>query len=250
LTAKISENETLAKKIALLKENLDKLSIASKQKIEKVKKDLTGKLGLLQTQKVSVEKKLSAELEREKQLIAEKEELQDKVEFLKKELESTNSNNEQLQSQIDELNKELEVKDKELQELKAEKEKIAQKAEAKQKLLTTFSLTNVQFKNNSSELTKESKDRLDITAEKIKKYGKGFRFEIQGHTDNRGNEAYNIKLSTKRAEATKKYLVEKGVPADILTTKGFGSSMPIADNNTKEGRSKNRRVVFIIHEEK
>ncbi len=66
------------------------------------------------------------------------------------------------------------------------------------------------------------------------------------HTDNQGNENFNIKLSARRAEAVKKYLISKGVPADILDTKGFGSSKPIADNSTEEGRSKNRRVEFII----
>ncbi len=53
-------------------------------------------------------------------------------------------------------------------------------------------------------------------------------------------------MSTKRAESVKEYLVSKGVPADILVTKGFGSSKPIADNNTSEGRKRNRRVVFVI----
>ncbi len=66
------------------------------------------------------------------------------------------------------------------------------------------------------------------------------------HRQTQGDENFNIKLSAKRAEAVKNYLISKGVPANILTTKGFGSSKPIADNNTIEGRKKNRRVVFVI----
>ncbi len=103
----------------------------------------------------------------------------------------------------------------------------------------------MQFKPASAVLTDESKKRLDKIAETIKKHS-NLEYEIQGHTDNTGDENFNIKLSAKRAEAVKNYLISKGVPANILTTKGFGSSKPIADNNTIEGRKKNRRVVFVI----
>lgn len=70
--------------------------------------------------------------------------------------------------------------------------------------------------------------------------------EIQGHTDNKGGDDYNQKLSEDRANAVKKYLVDKGVKAERVIAKGFGLSKPIATNDTAEGREKNRRVEFII----
>lgn len=69
---------------------------------------------------------------------------------------------------------------------------------------------------------------------------------IEGHTDSKGTDAYNMKLSQQRADNVMKYLVAKGISASRLTAKGFGESMPISDNNTDEGRQKNRRVVAVI----
>jgi OOP family OmpA-OmpF porin len=63
-----------------------------------------------------------------------------------------------------------------------------------------------------------------------------------GHTDNVGSDAYNQKLSERRAAAVKDYLVSKGIPASKITTIGKGESQPVATNKTKEGRQKNRRV--------
>ena len=126
------------------------------------------------------------------------------------------------------------------------KEKAEAKAkEAKQELEKAFSLTHVEFRTGSAILTKESKKRLDKAVATIKKY-EGYRYNIQGHTDNRGKESFNKKLSAKRAKAVKDYLVSQGVDESILSHEGFGSEQPIADNNTKEGREKNRRVVFEI----
>ena len=70
--------------------------------------------------------------------------------------------------------------------------------------------------------------------------------EIQGHTDNVGGADYNNTLSENRANAVKKYLVDKGVKAERVTAKGFGLSKPIDTNDTPEGRAKNRRVEFYI----
>jgi OOP family OmpA-OmpF porin len=63
-----------------------------------------------------------------------------------------------------------------------------------------------------------------------------------GHTDSVGTDAYNQKLSERRAAAVKDYLVSKGIPAAKVTTIGKGESQPVATNKTKEGRQKNRRV--------
>jgi outer membrane protein OmpA-like peptidoglycan-associated protein len=72
------------------------------------------------------------------------------------------------------------------------------------------------------------------------------KVEISGHTDNLGNATENIKLSTNRAKAVVDYLVNKGIAANRLTYKGFGSTKPIADNGTEKGRAKNRRTEFTV----
>jgi len=69
---------------------------------------------------------------------------------------------------------------------------------------------------------------------------------IEGHTDSDGNEAYNQRLSEKRANAVKRYLIKHGVSASRLEAVGYGEKRPIADNNTKEGKEKNRRIEFKI----
>ena len=68
------------------------------------------------------------------------------------------------------------------------------------------------------------------------------RVQFDGHTDSIGTEAYNQKLSERRAAAAQAYVTKAGVDASRVTTRGFGESNPIADNKTAEGRAKNRRV--------
>ncbi len=76
----------------------------------------------------------------------------------------------------------------------------------------------------------------------VLRHNPGLKLEIQGHTDSRGARSHNIKLSQKRAEAVRKYLVAKGISTERLTAKGFGCARPVASNNTPEGRAMNRRV--------
>src|SRR5262249_17313243 len=68
----------------------------------------------------------------------------------------------------------------------------------------------------------------------------GLRLEIEGHTDSTGSDEFNMKLSDQRAQVVLKYLVEQGLPDTSLTAKGFGKSMPVADNTTAAGRQQNR----------
>ncbi len=69
---------------------------------------------------------------------------------------------------------------------------------------------------------------------------------VEGHTDDRGDAAFNQHLSEKRAQAVKAELVAQGVDASIISTVGFGESKPIADNNTRDGRAQNRRVAIKV----
>ena len=72
------------------------------------------------------------------------------------------------------------------------------------------------------------------------------KVDVEGHTDSQGNDAFNLKLSQKRAESVKKFLVGKGVADDRMVPKGYGENVPIADNRTADGRAQNRRVEFVI----
>ena len=81
----------------------------------------------------------------------------------------------------------------------------------------------------------------------ILKENPNIKVEVGGHTDNLGPEKANQKISEKRALSVKKYLMDKfNISGDRLIVKGYGSTKPIADNKTQEGRSKNRRVEFKI----
>ncbi|HRI10033.1 MAG TPA: OmpA family protein, partial [Nannocystaceae bacterium] len=69
---------------------------------------------------------------------------------------------------------------------------------------------------------------------------------VDGHTDSKGSDKYNKKLSQKRVESVAKYLTNKGIAADRLEPRGFGEEVPIQDNKTAEGRAANRRVEFNL----
>jgi OOP family OmpA-OmpF porin len=97
------------------------------------------------------------------------------------------------------------------------------------------------FDFDRATLRPEARASLDSLLEKIK----GINLEVViavGHTDSIGSDAYNMNLSKRRAEAVKAYLVSKGIEANRVYTEGKGETQPVADNRTREGRAKNRRV--------
>ncbi|MCK4672882.1 OmpA family protein, partial [candidate division WOR-3 bacterium] len=108
----------------------------------------------------------------------------------------------------------------------------------------------IYFETNKVELKPESHETLDKAAVMIKKLlaeNPDITVELQGYTDNRNSEEYNIDLSERRAGAVKNYLVTKhNIETSRLITKGYGESRPVASNDTPEGMTKNRRVELII----
>jgi outer membrane protein OmpA-like peptidoglycan-associated protein len=104
----------------------------------------------------------------------------------------------------------------------------------------------VQFKSGSAKLLPASYDLLDEVAGILKANPQLGLIRIEGHTDDKGSDELNLKLSQERAESVLAYLVEKGVEESRLKAVGFGEGKPIADNATAEGRGKNRRVEFHI----
>jgi OOP family OmpA-OmpF porin len=101
------------------------------------------------------------------------------------------------------------------------------------------------FDFDKSVLKPEGKAKLDDLVGKVK----GINLEViiaVGHTDSIGTDAYNQKLSVRRAEAVKAYLVSKGIEKNRVYTEGKGEKQPVADNKTAEGRAKNRRVEIEV----
>jgi len=110
-------------------------------------------------------------------------------------------------------------------------------------------LDQVQFKTGSAKILAASDDLLTQVATVLAEHPEILKVEVQGHTDNRGGKKYNLRLSQKRAKAVVKWLTTTGnVDASRLTSHGYGMEEPIAENDTPEGRQKNRRVQFKIVE--
>lgn len=109
----------------------------------------------------------------------------------------------------------------------------------------TLVLRNINFEFNKATLTPDSRAALDGIAA-------GFRGQptmevvLEGHTDSKGTDAYNLRLSRARAASVRDYLISQGVEARRLTARGYGESRPVTDNKTDEGRAQNRRVEFKV----
>ncbi len=104
----------------------------------------------------------------------------------------------------------------------------------------------VEFETDSAVLKDSSKGLLDEVVQVMKDHPEIEHVRVAGHTDSNGTHEHNHKLSEERAAAVKKYLVDHGVAADRLASKGYGQDKPIADNKTEEGRAENRRVEIHI----
>ena len=104
---------------------------------------------------------------------------------------------------------------------------------------------DVLFDFDKSILKNEGKNKLDDLATKVKAINLEVVIAI-GHTDSIGSDAYNQKLSVRRAESVKAYLVSRGVEPNRIYTEGKGEKQPVASNKTKDGRQKNRRVEIEV----
>lgn len=103
----------------------------------------------------------------------------------------------------------------------------------------------ITFGATNAKLTAKGTTSLNQVV-KIMKENPGLKLKIEGHTSNAGNDETNMKLSSDRAAAVKAYLVSKGISEDRISTEGFGETMPIADNNTAAGRTRNNRIEIKI----
>lgn len=104
-------------------------------------------------------------------------------------------------------------------------------------------LEGINFASGSAKLTANSKTILDKVVRTLRENPE-IEVEIRGYTDNTGSYEGNVRLSQKRAEAVRDYLIANGIEASRIVAKGYGPANPIADNSTPEGRAKNRRIEF------
>lgn len=113
------------------------------------------------------------------------------------------------------------------------------------KPVEVIKLEGVYFENNSAALKASSEASLNHAVEVLKKR-KDIQVEVAAYTDSRGKDSYNQHLSELRANSVKAYLISHGIAGNRISSHGYGEANPIADNNTKEGRAKNRRVELHV----
>ena len=116
-------------------------------------------------------------------------------------------------------------------------------------MTATLKNSDAKFKFDSAELSGEAKGILDQFVQKLITENKGVYIEVQGHTDNTGTDEVNMALGQKRAEAVMMYLYKQHrIPLHRMSVVSMGSSAPLADNSSRDGRSQNRRVEILVYE--
>ena len=203
-----------------------------------------------------------AELERER---AQYDQAKAEADKLNADLEAAKKSGQYSAQQLADLEKELTLKQQniekmsvDLQAAEAETARLAEELQGAQDKLAAFAQVkrdqenmiitlngSVLFKTGESALMPIAQERLIEVANVLVKQ-KGKPIVVQGHTDSKGSDEDNMKLSQLRAEAVRTYLVSQGVPDKMIRAQGMGESMPIADNSTPEGRANNRRVEIIV----
>lgn len=106
-------------------------------------------------------------------------------------------------------------------------------------------MSDVLFSTGSFELAPDAREKLAKVSGIVLAYP-GLRLQVEGHTDNVGGDDYNQQLSERRAQSVRDYLVSQGIAADTIGSRGFGKTMPIAGNETADGRRQNRRVELVL----
>lgn len=155
---------------------------------------------------------------------------------------------------IDQVGERVVLQEQKIQALSRTAEEALERAKEAGKLaegrfLLEMALSDEQtgFGFDQSHLSGEAKARLSHFAWNIKGEGKGAYIEVQGHTDSLGPENYNMHLGLRRAREVMRYLhVQHGFPLHRMHAISYGETEPVADNATKEGRARNRRVTLVV----
>jgi outer membrane protein OmpA-like peptidoglycan-associated protein len=188
--------------------------------------------------------------------------------YVQEQTASVNSHVDQVQGQVEEAQtrinthdqrlgaheQRMDVQDQKVGEISKTAQDALQRAQEAGKLAegrflyeTVLTDDKVKFGFNKKKLSKEAEAALDDFAAKIKEENKNVYVEVQGHTDNVGSATYNEDLGESRAEAVRRYLNQKeGFPLHRMNVISYGSTAPVADNKTKQGRAQNRRVALVV----
>ncbi len=180
-------------------------------------------------------------------------EINQKVDTLSSEVEKTQERVNRNETRIDQVDKSAQAGITDAKGSAQQAMTRATEAEraAKGKLLYTVTLSNdkVTFPVNRAAVSPEAQALIDEAVARFKAENRGVYFEIEGHTDSTGPEAYNQKLGEERAMAVRDYLAKThGIALARLNVISYGSSKPVVDNKTKENRAQNRRVVIKVLE--
>jgi outer membrane protein OmpA-like peptidoglycan-associated protein len=174
---------------------------------------------------------------------------------VKKEVQRIDTEMQGIESSVEANQTRLKEHDTQISNLSRETQEAMQRAQsaeklAQGKLLYEVTLTDedVRFGFNRAEVTEKGREVLDNLLNQLKSENKNVYIEVQGHTDNKGSDDYNMKLGEQRADSVRRYMSENGIPLHRISTISYGESRPIASNKTKDGRSQNRRVVIVVLE--
>lgn len=197
------------------------------------------------TQKDSAEKKLASDKDANR--IQTKEELERTKSNLTDAQNNANAQNQRANAadtKAADADKRAADADRQMKAMQLELAKWAAVKEEPRGVVITLS-GSVLFASDKALLLPEARTRLGQVSAALLET-KERHLTVEGYTDSQGKDAYNIDLSQRRADAVRTYLVSNGYPPDLIVAHGSGKSMPIADNNTAEGRANNRRVEIII----
>ena len=180
-------------------------------------------------------------------------EINQKVDALSGEMEKTQERVKRTEVRIDDVDKQAQagISDAKGSAQTALKRATEAERAAKGKLIYTVTLSNdkVTFPVNRAAVSPDARTLVDEAIAQLKAENRGVYFEIEGHTDSSGSEAYNEKLGLDRATAVRNYMHDQlGIALNRIEVISYGETKPIVDNKTREHRAQNRRVVINVLE--
>jgi outer membrane protein OmpA-like peptidoglycan-associated protein len=180
-------------------------------------------------------------------------EINQKVDTLSGEMEKTQERVKSNEVRIDDVDKQAQagISDAKGSAQTALKRATEAERAAKGKLIYTVTLSNdkVTFPVNRAAVSPDARSLVDEAIAQLKAENRGVYFEIEGHTDSSGSEAYNDKLGLDRATAVRNYMHDQqGIALNRIEVISYGETKPIVDNKTREHRAQNRRVVINVLE--